>query len=172
VVLATRSEDEGSMSRDCRSGITVRNGGDALVEFCGPVIEDREGSGKPDGASTTGNSDDEYDVAKLLADEMVAKDNIASFATGIGTVLREVDVCIPINDVPVGDGSDAGSSMSEEDMPVLGQYPLGNLPEMNTDVPQDQMRGFRDFKRAWLSSLTKKSSAVCHPSLALLKHCE
>jgi hypothetical protein len=37
VVLDTRSEDEGSMrsGRDCDSGITARNGGDALVDFAG-----------------------------------------------------------------------------------------------------------------------------------------
>jgi hypothetical protein len=56
-----------------------------------------------------------------------------------------VDVDDPINDVSVGDGPDDGSGMSEH-LPVLGQYPLGHLLGMNTDVPQDTMRGFRGFK--------------------------
>jgi hypothetical protein len=91
-----------SSGRDCGSGINARNGGDALVavNFGGPVIKSREGSGEPDGASRTENSDDEYDVAEFLADAVVvdiATKIIDSFATGIGTVLREVDIYDPMN---------------------------------------------------------------------------
>jgi hypothetical protein len=153
VVLATRSEDQGSggSGRNGGSGITVRNSSDVILTADSgvSVMEIRDGGCEPDGASGIANSDNELDIVEFLDDDAItnlATDNTDAFTAGLDTVLKVVDIDDPINDVTVGDGPDDGSGMSEEHLPVLGQYPLGHLPGMNTDVPQDTMRGLRGFK--------------------------
>jgi hypothetical protein len=52
-------------------------------------------------------------------------------------------------------------------------YLLGHLPEMNSDVPLDTMRGFREFKMI-LVELFDDAVVGCftNPSLASLVSCD
>jgi hypothetical protein len=132
--------------------------------------EDEQDNGRGDDggdievASAEGEGKDEIYAAELLDDEAtttLAINNYDGFSGRLAEIVAEFEstceVDTTIDNVVDGVESDAGSTVGETHLPVLGQYNLGQLPEGNEpDVPQDTKTGFRGLKKS-LSELFQEA---------------